>query len=218
MKPCPTSGRWAAVFLLAGLTVPRAADAQVGKNRGALEPNLATKEQLLAVPGIDAALADAIIAGRPYMDMLALDKVIGPKLSAEQKAATLAKLWIPLNLNTASREEILLVPGVGARMLREFLEYRPYAALAQFQREIGKYVDDQELARLEQYVYVPIDLNTASDEDILTIPGVGSRMLREFKEYRPWRSIEQFRREIGKYVSKDEVARLERYVTIKPGA
>ena len=70
-------------------------------------------------------------------------------------------------------------------MLHEFEEYRPYAALAVFHREIDKYVDDTELARLEQYVFVPIDLNTASDADILTIPGLGSRMLREFKEYRP---------------------------------
>jgi predicted DNA-binding helix-hairpin-helix protein len=99
-------------------------------------------------------------------------------------------------------------------MLHEFKEYRPYRALAQFRREIGKYVDDKELARLEQYVFVPINLNTASDADILTIPGMGNRMLREFKEYRPYRSIEQFRREIGKYVNDKEVARFERYVTI----
>jgi hypothetical protein len=39
-------------------------------------------------------------------------------------------------------------------------------------------------------------------------------MLHEFKEYRPYKAIEQFRREIGKYVDKREVARLERYVTI----
>jgi len=39
-------------------------------------------------------------------------------------------------------------------------------------------------------------------------------MLREFKEYRPYTSIEQFRREIGKYVNAKEVARLERYVTL----
>ena len=96
----------------------------------------------------------------------------------------------------------------------EFLEYRPYRALAQFRREIGKYVDDKELARLEQYVFVPIDLNTATDEDILSIPGVGQRMLHEFKEYRPYKSIEQFRREIGKYVDKKELARLERYVAL----
>jgi DNA uptake protein ComE-like DNA-binding protein len=64
-------------------------------------------------------------------------------------------------------------------------------------------------------VFVPLNLNTASDSDLLTIPGLGPRMLREFKEYRPYKDIEQFRREIGKYVNKGEVARLERYVTLK---
>lgn len=196
------------------LFVASSGEAQVGKNLGLLEPNLATKEQLVTVPGVDGALADAIIAGRPYLDNLALDKVLA-KLSAEQRTAVYGKLWTPLNLNTASREEILLIPGTGPRMLREFLEYRPYDGLARFHREIDKYVDDAELARLEQYVFVPIDLNTASDADILTIPGVGNRMLREFREYRPYENIEKFRREIGKYVDRNEVARLERYVMIR---
>ena len=62
---------------------------------------------------------------------------------------------------------------------------------------------------------VPININTATDAEILAIPGVGPRMLREFKEYRPYTSIEQFRREIGKYVDKAEVARLEKYIVIK---
>jgi predicted DNA-binding helix-hairpin-helix protein len=99
-------------------------------------------------------------------------------------------------------------------MLGEFKEYRPYRALAQFRRELGKYVDDKELARLEQYVFVPINLNTASDAEILSIPGMGQRMLHEFKEYRPYKAMQQFRREIGKYVDDKEVARLERYVTL----
>jgi DNA uptake protein ComE-like DNA-binding protein len=64
-------------------------------------------------------------------------------------------------------------------------------------------------------VIVPININTATDAEILRIPGVGPRMLREFKEYRPYTSIEQFRREIGKYVDKAEVARLEKYIVIK---
>ncbi len=62
---------------------------------------------------------------------------------------------------------------------------------------------------------VPVNINTASDAEILKIPGVGPRMLREFKEYRPWTSVAQFRREIGKYVDKAEVARLEKYIVIK---
>ena len=61
---------------------------------------------------------------------------------------------------------------------------------------------------------MPIPLNSASDDDILTIPGLGKRMLREFKEYRPYKNMEQFRKEIGKYVDKKEVARLEKYVTL----
>ncbi len=60
-----------------------------------------------------------------------------------------------------------------------------------------------------------ININTATDAEILSIPGMGPRMLREFKEYRPYKSIEQFRREIGKYVDKAEVARLEQYIVIK---
>jgi len=123
-------------------------------------------------------------------------------------------LFAQINLNAATNEEILLIPGVGNRMLREFREYRPYRNIAQFRKEIGKYVDLKEVARLEQYVFVPVSLNGASDEDILSIPGAGKRMLREFKEYRPYSNIEQFRKEIGKYVDKKEVARLGRYVTL----
>ena len=99
-------------------------------------------------------------------------------------------------------------------MVHEFEEYRPYTSLEQFRREIGKYVNETEVARLEQYVFVPINLNTASDEAILSIPGLGDRMLREFQEYRPYNNIQQFRREIGKYINEKEVARLERYVTL----
>ena len=124
-------------------------------------------------------------------------------------------MFIHVKLTPAPAAEIVLIPGAGRRMAREFDEYKPYKAYAQFQREIGKYVDEKEVARLEQYTFIPIDLNTASDEDIKSIPGVGDRMLREFKEYRPYPNIEKFRREIGKYVSAKEVARLERYVVVK---
>jgi DNA uptake protein ComE-like DNA-binding protein len=190
-------------------------NAQVGKNQGVLNPNLAGEKELLALPHLNAKLVKDILDKRPFLNMTALDTLLRQSLSKEQLAELYPKLFIPINLNTATREEILLVPGVGKRMAHEFEEYRPYRALAQFRREIGKYVDEKEVARLEQFVFVPINLNTASDEDILSIPGIGKRMLHEFKEYRPYKNIEQFRREIGKYVDKKEVARLERYVTLE---
>ena len=190
------------------------ASAEVGKNEHLANPNLVTADELAALPGLDEALAEAIVEARPLLSVLELDALLDEHRSAEAREALYRTLWVPLDLNTASREEILLVPGVGPRMAHEFEEYRPYRAMAQFRREIGKYVDDEEVARLEQYVFVPISLNSASDEAILSIPGVGRRMLHEFKEYRPYRAIEQFRREIGKYVDDGEVARLERYVRV----
>jgi DNA uptake protein ComE-like DNA-binding protein len=159
-------------------------------------------------------LAKDILGRRPFPTMIELDKLLATSLSPEQRGNVYRRLFVQINLNTASDAEILLIPGLGNRMLHEFQEYRPYKAMAQFRREIGKYVDDKEVARLEQYVFVPIDLNTATDADILSIPGLGQRMLREFKEYRPYKAMQQFRREIGKYVDDKEVARLERYVTI----
>ncbi len=146
--------------------------------------------------------------------MEALHEVVGAGLSGEQLADVYAALWLPINLNSATDAVIGLIPGVGRRMTHEFEEYRPYRAMAQFRREIAKYVDDDELARLEQYVFVPLDLNTASEEDFHTIPGAGNRMVHEFLEYRPYQSMAQFRREIGKYVDDGEVARFERYMTL----
>jgi DNA uptake protein ComE-like DNA-binding protein len=141
--------------------------------------------------------------------------LLSQSLNAQQAAAFYGKAFVHINLNTATKEEIILIPGAGNRMAREFAEYRPWRNFAQFDKEIGKYVGPAETARLAQYCFIPINLNTASDEDILSIPGLGPRMLREFKEYRPYKTIEQFRKEIGKYVGPKEVARFERYVTIQ---
>ena len=188
--------------------------AQVGKNTGLLNPNLAGRGELVALPQLDEARVDAILDERPFLDMSELHALLSQSLSDAQLTALYAQLFIPINLNTATREAILSIPSVGDRIAREFEEYRPYKAIAQFRRELGKYVSDAEVARLEQYVFVPLNLNTATPEDLLTIPGVGSRLVREFLEYRPYINMRQFRREIGKYVSDEEVARLERYVTL----
>jgi DNA uptake protein ComE-like DNA-binding protein len=208
--------RWsAALALLVMVAATASAHAQVGKRRDVLDPNLATEPELAALPHLDAGLAKGIVERRPFLTQSALHEHLSRSLSADQLAALYRRLFVPIDLNTASRDEILRVPGVGPKLAHEFEEYRPYTALAQFRREIGKYVSADEVARLEQYVFVPIDLNTASDADILSIPGVGQRLLHEFKEYRPYGSLEQFRREIGKYVDDKELARLERYVTLR---
>jgi DNA uptake protein ComE-like DNA-binding protein len=200
----------------ASLVLHGSSAAQVGRNVGGLlDANLATREQLSAIPGLSQAAVAAIEAGRPYLRPSQLHAVLEAQVGDAAARELYRRLWVHLDLNDATDQEILLIPGVGNRMLREFKEYRPYVGLAQFEREMGKYVDQAEVARLAQYVYVRIDLNTASDEAILSIPGVGNRMLREFKEYRPYTSMAQFEREIGKYVDANEVRRLSRYVQVR---
>ena len=133
----------------------QAASAQAGKPVTIVDANLIKEADLAKLPHMNAALAKAVVAKRPYKSIKDLDAALS-SLSKADRAELYAKVFVPINLNTATDEEILLIPMVGNRMLREFKEYRPYAALAQFHREIGKYVDAAELARLEQYVYVPI--------------------------------------------------------------
>jgi len=60
-----------------------------------------------------------------------------------------------------------------------------------------------------------LNLNTVTGDELLaTIPGFSNRMVREFQEYRPYVSIQQFRREIGKYVGDAQVADYENYVYV----
>ena len=190
------------------------ASAQVAK--GLLDANVATDSELQALPHVTPAIAKSLIEKRPFMSVVDLNAfLLAQKLTAEQATEFYRKAFVHINLNTAPREEFLLVPGAGTRMAREFAEYRPWKSWGQFDKEIGKYVGQQETDRFKQYMFIPIDLNTASDADLLTVPGAGPRMVREFKEYRPWKTKEQFDREIGKYVGPKETARFWRYFVIQ---
>jgi DNA uptake protein ComE-like DNA-binding protein len=200
--------------VLVMLAVP--ASAQVGKSLGVVDANTATEQVLLSAPNMTAPVAKALIAARPFNSIVDLNKfLLSQKLTQEQANQFYSKAFVHVNLNTATADEIMLIPGAGKRMAHEFEEYRPWRNYAHFQKEIGKYVNQDEVARLGQYTFIPININTATDADIQTIPGMGARMLHEFKEYRPWKSLEHFNKEIGKYVDAKEVARLRRYVTVQ---
>jgi DNA uptake protein ComE-like DNA-binding protein len=117
-------------------------------------------------------------------------------------------------LNTTAEGDFKMIPGVGDKMAHEFEEYRPYTSIAQFRREIGKYVDDSEVKRYESYVFVPVELNSASEDDIKALPGLSDKMVHEFLEYRPYDNMDRFYKEIGKYVDEKELDRLARLVYI----
>jgi DNA uptake protein ComE-like DNA-binding protein len=212
---CRSSLLCAAILSIA-IALGASVEGQVGKSLGLVDANFAPEKDLLGMPHMSPAIVKGILERRPFGSIVDLNGfLLSQGLNQQQATEFYRSAFIHINLNTATREEIVLIPGAGNKMAHEFAEYRPWRNFVQFNKEIGKYVGPAETARLAQYGFIPINLNSASDEDIQSIPGVGPRMLREFKEYRPYRTIEQFRKEIGKYVNAKEVARLERYVTIQ---
>ena len=203
----------AAVLALSMMATPAAA--QVGKSLGVMDANTAPEKDLLTMPHMTPAIVKGLLEKRPFASITDLNAyLLSQKLTQEQANEFYGKAFVHINLNTATPQEILLVPGAGKRMVHEFEEYRPWKTYAQFDKEIGKYVGAEKTAQLAQYTFIPVRLNTAADADILSIPGTGQRMLREFKEYRPWKTKEQFIKEIGKYVGAKEAERMWRYVVI----
>ena len=103
--------------------------------------------------------------------------------------ATMTKL----NLNTVSGDELLAtIPDFGNRMVREFQEYRPYVSIQQFRREIGKYVDDTQVAFYEEYVYVPVNVNDSDAATLMQIPGVDEAAADALLAARPYDTNDAF--------------------------
>jgi DNA uptake protein ComE-like DNA-binding protein len=142
----------AAFVLLALLASPAAA--QAGK--GLLDPNMAAAGELQQLAQMRPALVLGLIGRRPFKSVVELNKfLLEQKLTPDQAKEFYRKAFVPINLNTGTHEEFMLIPGVGARMAAELAEYRPWKTWAQFDKEIGKYVGQQETDRLKQYVFIP---------------------------------------------------------------
>jgi len=202
------------------VAVAAPAAAQLGQQRGLVEPNVAADSVMTALPHMTPALAQALKDARPILSAVALDSILGSKgLSKAQRTELYAKAFVHVDLNRGTDAEFMLIPGVDAKKLAALKSQRPWKTFAQFQTEIAKATNAAEATRLEQYLFIPIELNTHTAEimDTFASIGVGTRQWkREFVEYRPWTSMEQFEREISKYLRArpTELKRLQRYVYI----
>ena len=112
----------------------------------------------------------------------------------------------PLNLNTATDEEFKTIPDVGDRMAHEFEEYRPWTSVAQFRREIGKYIDNDDaiLDGYLSYVYVPVSFDESDIETMMQLPGVGEAEAAALIEGRPYGSQEAFMARYAEVVTEGD--------------
>lgn len=117
-----------------------------------------------------------------------------------------------LNINTASGEAFRTIPGVGDRMVGEFEEYRPYVSILQFRKEIGKYVDEEQVASYEKYIYVPIDANESDAATLQQIPGLEADEAEELIAGRPYDTDAAFVEALSQYVNEDELEAAKSYM------
>ncbi|HLB46191.1 MAG TPA: helix-hairpin-helix domain-containing protein [Anaerolineales bacterium] len=169
----------------------------------------------LAKAAITAALAVALVA----CSNGAAPAVSGNTSGSANSAVSTTTLNVDsetsvtkFNLNTASADDFLTIPGVGNRMVREFLEYRPYTSIVQFRREIGKYVDAAQVAEYEQYVFVPVDVNQADAETLKQLPGVDDAIAAELIAGRPYASHDAFLTKLVTYVSAAQLDTAKSYL------
>jgi DNA uptake protein ComE-like DNA-binding protein len=162
-----------AALALASLTAgPAAAQAP---EPSILNLNTATRDQLIAFPGIGAAYADKIIQGRPFKQRselvsrkimpdrayLAIKKWLVPT-SEDKKAEEEAAKNVPpppmfddngrINLNVASREQLLAIEGVEAMFADKIISGRPFKDLQDMINRIN--IPAEQAKRIGQRAFV----------------------------------------------------------------
>jgi DNA uptake protein ComE-like DNA-binding protein len=127
--------------------------------------------------------------------------------------ATAATATTKLNLNTLTEDQLMsTIPGFSSRMVREFMEYRPYISIQQFRKEIGKYVDAEQVATYEQYVYVPIDADQADAATLQQLPGVDAAIADQLIAGRPYGSSQAFLTKLAGLVSATDAQQAAAYL------
>jgi DNA uptake protein ComE-like DNA-binding protein len=150
--------------LLLGLGLSPFRSLAAGQKGAKVDINSATQSELEALPGVGAATARKIIAGRPYASVSDLSKAglsartidkIAPLVTAGPAAAPAAKLEKPAK------------PPKEERAAKPPKEEKMAAALSASK----------------------VDLNTASEKELEALPAVGSATARKIIAGRPYSSV-----------------------------
>ncbi|MDQ2870539.1 MAG: helix-hairpin-helix domain-containing protein [Acidobacteriota bacterium] len=140
---------------------PAAAPASAGSSAGAVDLNSASEKDLEALPGVGAATAKKIIAGRPYTS-------VGDLSKAGVSASTIQKIS-PLVTVSGARA------GSGAASSSSASS--PPASSPRGAAPAGAAASG------------PVDLNSASEKDLEALPGVGPVTAKKIVAGRPYSSV-----------------------------
>jgi DNA uptake protein ComE-like DNA-binding protein len=162
-----------------------------------------------------ATTSDTTIGSTPTSTPLSAVSATSSPATAvtSQPGATAATATAKLNLNTVTEDQLLsTIPNFSTRMVREFMEYRPYISIQQFRKEIGKYVSAEQVSTYEQYVYVPIDVDQTDTATLQQLPGVDATIAEQLIAGRPYGSSQAFLAKLAGLVSAADAQQAAAYL------
>jgi DNA uptake protein ComE-like DNA-binding protein len=149
---------------------------------------------------------------------------------ADKMATTDKPTGAKVDVNTASEQELMELPGVGEATAKKIIAGRPYKTIDGLSKAgvndseidklkpLAKAAEVKEPAKSDARAPVggampakKVDLNTASEKDLQELPGVGDVTAKKIVAGRPYTSIESLAK-AG--VTASEIARISELVTV----
>lgn len=192
--------RWTLALVLliaAGLLSPGAALAAKSK-APKVDLNTASKKELEDLPGVGAATASKIIAGRPYSKVGDLEKAGVPK-------STIDKIQ---KLVTVSRVKAAPAAAPAA-------EKTDKKSTKAEKASSSKAPETKPASKSAAASSAPVNLNTASQKELEDLPGVGPATAKKIIAGRPYASVDALAK-AG--VSKSTIGKISSLVTAGPAA
>jgi DNA uptake protein ComE-like DNA-binding protein len=153
--------------------------------------NSATEQQLVDLPGVGKATAKKIIAGRPYSSVSDLSK-------AGVSNATITKITPLVTAGSGSAAPAASQP-----------------AAADTSSKASKKASKADAAPADASSKGPVDLNTASEQDLIDLPGIGKASAKKIIDNRPYASVSDLSKS---GISKATITKITPMVTVSGSA
>jgi competence protein ComEA len=185
--------RWQVLLMIAAMTlvlISTQGTAIPAAQKGLLDVNSATQAELEAVKGIGPVTAKKIIDNRPYKSLTELKKAgLSPKEISKLKTSLTAKAAPKPAAPAATPETKKADTSATAKKAKEAKAPQPAPG-------------------------APVDLNTADQKTLESLPGIGPALAKKIAAARPYQSVADLSRVKG--MSKAKIDALKDKVTVAP--